>query len=165
MALLQDIIGELTDLGFGQWQTGEGGQQSTLGYGDIANITPADIASNLQTYYGLESEMLPAHLFQGISQDILSQGLGKTYSPQIEAGGATLLSNLQQTLGGKQAIQAGGGFAGSGQQQRYLEGAKDVYGKGMTDVLAQTGQQRTAGLQSVQDVLNQWRETAAGIAY
>ena len=164
MALLQDIIGELTDLGFGQWQTGEGGQQSTLGYGDIANITPADIASNLQTYYGLESEMLPAHLFQGISQDILSQGLGKTYSPQIEAGGATLLSNLQQTLGGKQAIQAGGGFAGSGGAQTYMQGARDVYGKGMADVVSQTEQQRSQAFGELQNMINQWKKTGQEFA-
>lgn len=165
MALLQDIIGELTDLGFGQW-AGEGEQQqSTLGYGDIANITPAQIASNLQSYYGLEEEMLPAHLFQGVSQDVLQQGLGKTYSPQIEAGGASLLTDLQQKLSGKEGRFALGGFSGSGQGQKYLQGAKDVYGKGMTDVLSKTSQQRTHGLQAVQDVLNQWRETAAGIAY
>ena len=33
----------------------------------------------------------------------------------------------------------------------------------MTDVLAQTGQQRLAGLQNVQDIINQWRDTALKI--
>ena len=56
-----------------------------------------------------------------------------------------------------------GGFAGSGQQQKYTAGARDVYGKGMSDVLAQTQQQQAEGLQSVQDVINQWRDTAASI--
>ena len=167
MALLQDIIGQLTNLGFGSWiGEGEDAQQSGLGYGDIAGISPEEIAGKVRSKYGIEDEtMLPSHLFQGISSDILSQGLGKTYTPQIESTGANLLSQLQTTMGGQKARQAGGGFAGSSQQKQFMQGAKDVYGKGMTDVLSQVGQQKTAGLQGVQDIINQWRDTAAGIAY
>ena len=63
-------------------------------------------------------------------------------------------------MGSKKSKLAAGGFAGSGQQQRYTQLAKDVYGKGMSDVLATTGQQRLSGLQNVQDIINQWRDTA-----
>ena len=74
-----------------------------------------------------------------------------------------MLGKLQETIGGGKGIQAAGGFAGSGQQQQYVQSAKDVYGKGMSDVLAQTGQQRLAGLQNVQNIMNQWRDTALRI--
>ena len=164
MALLQDILGQLTGMGFA---TGgfdiEGMPQGGLSYMGLSDITPGQIASRLQSYYGLSGEDLPAQMFQGISKDILSAGLAKTYSPQIEAHGSSLLSKLRETTGGQKGRRAFGGFSGSGQQQQYSAGAKDVYGKGMADVLAQTQQQQAQGLQSVQDVINQWKETAAGI--
>ena len=156
MAFLQDILSQLMDMGV----AGEGQE-----WMDLANINPADIAGHLQTYYGMSEENLPPHLFQGISSDVLQAGLGKTYSPQIQAGGSSLLSNLQQTLGGQQGKQAMGGFAGSGQASRFQQGAKDVYGKGMSDVLTKVGSQRAQGLQSVQDIINQWKDTAMGIQY
>ena len=42
-----------------------------------------------------------------------------------------------------------------------MQGAKDVYGKGMSDTLMQVGQQRSQALGSLTDVVNQWRQTAA----
>jgi len=156
MALLQDIIGSLTDMGF---QTGTGGSWGG-DYMGIQNITPSDISSTLQSYFGLGSQDLPAHMFQGISSDILRSGLSSTYSPQVQAGGQSLLTDLQKTMYGKEGRTAAGGFAGSAQQRRFTQGAKDVYGKGMSDVLAQTGQQQVQGLQNVQDIMNQWRDTA-----
>lgn len=156
MALLQDILSQLTDMNI---------LEQGQGWGDIADVSPASIAGALQNYYGITSENLPPHLFQGISSDILQQGLQKTYSPQIEATGQTLLTNLQSTMGGQKGKQAIGGFAGSGQASRFQQGARDVYGKEMAGALSQVGQQRIQGLQSVQDIINQWRETAAGIQY
>jgi len=154
MALLEDIMSQLEDMGIGA--------QSWM---DIGNIRPTDISGALQNYYGISEQNLPPHLFQGISTDMLKQGVASTYSPQIQATGQSMLSKLQQAMGGQTAKQAHGGFAESSQAAQFQEGAKDVYGKGMTDVITKTGQQRTQGLQSVQDILNQWRETAAGIAY
>ena len=156
MALLQDILSQLTDMNI---------LEQGQGWGDIADVSPASIAGALQNYYGITSENLPPHLFQGISSDILQQGLQKKYSPQIEATGQTLLTNLQSTMGGQKGKQAIGGFAGSGQASRFQQGARDVYGKEMAGALSQVGQQRIQGLQSVQDIINQWRETAAGIQY
>tara|TARA_R110000824_G_scaffold52478_1_gene145526 strand:+ start:1376 stop:1846 length:471 start_codon:yes stop_codon:yes gene_type:complete len=152
MALLEDILSQIEDMGFGQ--------QSYMGLG---KLTGQDISSNLQSYFNLGSQDIPAHMFQGISSDMLKTGLQSTYSPQIQQTGSNLLGKLQETLGGQKAKQAGGGFAGSGQQQRYSQSAKDVYGQGMGDVLAQTGQQRLSGLQNVQDIINQWKETALKI--
>ena len=152
MALLQDILSQLSGMGLG-----------TGGYSGISNIQPEDIASGLRSYFDLGSADLPAHLFQGISSDLLQQGVGKTYSPQIRAGGQSLLGGLTSTVGGQKGQQAYGGFAGSGQATQFGQQARDVYGKGMSDVLAQTGQQQMKGLTGIQDIMNQWRETAMRI--
>ena len=153
MPLLQDILQQVQQMGVGSPQS----------YMGIGGISPGDISTGLQGYFGLTGQDIPAHMFQGISSDLLRSGIGSTYSPQIQAQGSSLLGNLQQTLGSQKGMQAAGGFAGSGQQQQFTQSAKDVYGKGMTDVLAQTGQQRLSGLQNVQDIINQWRETALKI--
>ena len=151
MALIQDIIGQLQDFGF-----------DIQSFGDIGGITPGQISSQLQSFYGTSD--LPSHLFQGISSDLVRSGLAKTYSPQIEAKGSTLLSDLQKTFSSPQATKAYGSFADSGQQQDFAQSAKDVYGKGMTDVLGQASGQRLSGLQNVQDIINQWRQTALDIS-
>ena len=64
---------------------------------------------------------------------------------------------------GQRAAQAAGGFAGSGQQQQFAGEIRDVYGKGMTDILTSTGQQRAKALGSVQDLINQWQSQALQI--
>ena len=64
---------------------------------------------------------------------------------------------------GQRGMQAAGGFAGSGQQQQFASGIKDVYGKGMTDVLTQTGQQRAQSLSQIQDLINSWQSQALQI--
>jgi hypothetical protein len=156
MALLQDILDQLGDMGFGT-----GGQSPA--YGDISTFTPENIAGNLRSYFNLGTSDLPAHLFQGISSDLLQQGLGKTYSPQIEAGGQSLLGGLTSTMGGQKGQQAYGGFAGSGQAKQFGRQAKDIYGKGMSDVLTQTSTQQMKGLTGVQGIINQWREAAMRI--
>ena len=166
MALLQDILGQLSDMGFGGFGQGTGEEyegQVPLDYMSISQLTPGTISSTLSNYFGLQQGDIPAHMFQGISSDILQSGLGKTFSPQVEAHGSSLLSKLRERTGGEKGKRAFGGFSGSGQQQKFSAGAMDVYGKGMSDVLAQTQQQQAQGLQSVQDVINQWRDTAASI--
>ena len=41
------------------------------------------------------------------------------------------------------------------QQQQFVSGIRDVYGKGMTDILAQTEQQRTKALSTVKDLIDE----------
>ena len=156
MAQLQDILTQLGGMGFTS-----GGQDPT--YQGLSEFDQGQISSNLQSFFGLSQSQLPPHLFQGISSDLLQQGVGKTYSPQIQAGGQSLLGGLTSTVGGQKGQQAYGGFAGSGQATQFGQQARDVYGKGMSDVLAQTGQQQARGLTGVQDIINQWRETAMKI--
>ena len=152
MALLQDILSQLGQMGLGT---------STLG--GIAGFDPSAISKGLSQTYDISEKDLPSSLFQGISAGTLEGGMAKTFSPMIEATGESLLGKLTQQVGGKAGRQAFGGFAGSGQQGAFTQQAKDVYGKGMTDVLGQVSQQRTQGLQSIQDMINQWRETALRI--
>jgi hypothetical protein len=152
MALLEDILGQVEGMGFGA--------QDYMG---LANLTPETISSKLQQYFGLTGQDIPAHMFQGISADVLRSGLGKTYSPQLAATGDSMLSQLRDTMMGQKTRQAYGGFAGSSAGREAFSSAKDVYGKGMTDVLGQTSQQRLQGLQNVQNQINQWRDTALKI--
>ena len=65
MALLQDILQSLTDMGLSQG-TGWGGD-----YMGISSLDPDDIASKLSTYFDIPEQYLPAHMFQGISSDVL----------------------------------------------------------------------------------------------
>ena len=102
-------------------------------------------------------------MFSSISSGLLESSLGKAYRPQIEAKGQSLLSNLQGTLGGKVGKRVAGGFAGSGQRKKYRQQAKDIYGQGMTDVLATTGQQQLQGLEGIQNTINDWLEMASEI--
>ena len=157
---INDIINQLQNIGGGQNLLGQ-----ITGTSSIAGIDQNQIASAMQSMYGLDPADLPGNMFQGstISQPMLASTLQKTYSPQIEAKGQGLLGELLKTTSGEKMKKAGGGFAGSGQMQQFVGGAKDVYGKGMSDVLAQTGQQQMRGLTGIQDVINQWKETAMRI--
>ena len=163
---MQELLQLLADMGIGSY--GESGDQYTgeqlSSIMDIGNISPESIAQSMQKYFNVDyggGETIPAHLFQSIPKSSLQAALGKSYSPMMQASGESLLGKLSQDVGGAKGAQAFGGFAGSGQQGRYVQGAKDVYGKGMSDTLMQVGQQRSQALGSLQDVVNQWRQTAA----
>jgi len=152
MAMIDDIVGQLSQLGI-----------DTQGFSGLSQLGPQQIATALQGQFGLSGSQLPSSLFQPISADLLRGGMASTYSPQIEATGGSLLQKMLKLGTGQQGMQAAGGFAGSGQQQQFASGIKDVYGKGMTDVLTQTGQQRAKSLSSIQDLINSWQSQALQI--
>lgn len=154
MSFIQDLLSQLSEYGLDPGS-----------YMGISDFDPTDISSAFQTEFGLTQSDIPPGLFQGITRNALLGGLGKTYSPAIEAHGTSLLHGLRGSLSGKEGKQAYGGFAGSGQQKQYTQGARDVYGKEMSKVLSETGLQRTRSLQSVQDIVNQWVETATELKY
>ena len=153
MAMIDDIMQQLGNLGI----------DVQGGFSGLSSISPEQISSALQSQYGLSAAQLPTSLFQSISGDLLQGTLASTYSPQIEATGSTLLSNMLKSGTGQRAAQAAGGFAGSGQQQQFAGEIRDVYGKGITDILTSTGQQRAKALGSVQDLINQWQSQALQI--
>ena len=130
---------------------------------DISQLGAGDISTALQGKYGLTAGQLPPSLFQPIAQGLLESTLTSSYAPQVEATGGNLISKMITNVQGQPGTQAYGGFAGSGQQKRFLDESKDVYGKGMSEVLAQTGQQQMKGLTGVQDIISKWQETAMKI--
>ena len=153
MAMIDTIMEQLQNLGI----------DTQGGYAGISNISPEQMASAFQSKYGLSASQLPSSLFQRISPDILKAGLTSTYSPMIETTGQNLLGSMLDSMAGKEGRQAAGGFAGSGQQQQFVSGIRDVYGKGMTDILAQTGQQRTKALSTVKDLIDRMQSQALQI--
>ena len=158
---LNDIINQLQNLGGSQNMLGQ-----ITGTSSIAGIDPHEIATAMQTMYGLPPADLPSTMFQGstISKPMLASTLQKTYSPQIEAQGQGLLGDLLKSTSGQKMRQAGGGFAGSGQMQQFMGGAKDVYGKGMSGVLTNVGAQKAQGIKSISDIIQGWQDTAQSLA-
>ena len=70
---MRELLQLLSDLGLGGYGgTGQTGSTNLGSIFDIANITPENIASSMQQYFGLTpgaaGEVLPAHLFQGFSK-------------------------------------------------------------------------------------------------
>tara|TARA_R110000824_G_scaffold39794_6_gene119956 strand:- start:626 stop:1105 length:480 start_codon:yes stop_codon:yes gene_type:complete len=133
-------------------------------WGDMSGFTGGDISSQIASMYDLYDEetgenMLDPSMFSTISPDMLRAASHKTYSPQIQAKGQSLLSGLYSGLGGQKARQAAGGFAGSSGFGKYQSGIKDVYGKEMTGAIAEAGQQRAQGLGNISDMISQWQET------
>tara|TARA_R110000824_G_scaffold73856_3_gene187960 strand:- start:7878 stop:8348 length:471 start_codon:yes stop_codon:yes gene_type:complete len=155
MAMIDDIMAQLQSMGI----------NVSGGFTGLPDISGFNISQALQGQYGLTEQQLPPSMFQGISSDLIKGGLAGTYSPQVQATGQTLMDKMLTQAQGKVGKQAFGGFAGSGQQQQYAGGIKDVYGKGMTDILAKTGQQRAQSIKSVQDMINQWQSQASKIRY
>ena len=154
MAMIDDITQQLTDMGFNM-----GG-----GFGAIGGFGAPDISQILGQQYGLTQDQLPSSMFQPISESLLKGVMPGTYSPQIKVASQPLIDEMlsKYNIEGKKAF---GGFAGSGQQTEFAGGVKDVYGKGMTDVLTNTSQQRAQSLKAIQDMINQWHSQASQIRY
>ena len=142
-----------------------GANMQGTSYSDLASITPEQIAEGLAGQYGIDPEMLPSSLFTSLTQGILSSTYGKTYSPLMQAKQNPLLQDLLNQFSGKKSRQASGNFAGSGQYQDFTASAKDIYGRGMTDVMTDISSSIGAGEQSIIDWINSMRETALGIRY
>ena len=140
------------------------GMQGTS-YSGLGNLGPETIASSLAGTYGVDPSLLPSSLFTGITPGMLGGTYGKTYSPLIQAKQAPLLQGLTSGIEGLKGRQALGGFAGSGQARDYQAGVKDVYGKGMTDVLSGVSSSMAGSEQNIIDLINSWKGTAQGIRY
>tara|TARA_R110000824_G_scaffold46017_1_gene132627 strand:- start:3150 stop:3620 length:471 start_codon:yes stop_codon:yes gene_type:complete len=155
MALMDSIMQELQGLGF---NTGN------MGYQDISSITPAEIQMKLAQSYGLENQDLNPGMFQSINQSLIDSMMSKQYSPFLESQSSALLSNLMSTTSGKDMKRAGGGFAGSGQINRYMSGVKDVYGKGMSTALSGVQEKQSKSSSNILDIINSWRRSAQEIS-
>ena len=155
----QSILQALSDIGFGD-----------MDWNQLAgpSMTSANIADQFASHYGLAEEGMPHDLvpgmFQSITPEMLQGASYKTYSPQIQAKGQSMLSDLYKGLGGQTASKAAGGFAGSGGFGKQQAGIKDVYGKSMTDTLTGVRQQQSQGIGLISDLINQWHEMAQSIS-
>ena len=148
----QSILDSLQNMGFGP-----------MGFGQLSNLTPEQISSVFQQEYGLTDQDIPAAMFQGISPEMLQGASYSTYAPQIQAQGQSMLPGLYKSLGGQAAQQAAGGFAGTSAFGKQQAGARDVYGKSMTDVLTNVRGQQSQGIGLISDLINQWHTASQRI--
>ena len=150
----QSILDALSNIGFGQ-----------MGWSDISGLSPGQISTTFQQHYELEESDIPSGMFQSITPEMLQGASYSTYAPQIQAKGPSMLSELQKGLGGQAATKALGGFAGSGGFGQQQAGVKDVYGKGMTDILTGIGASRSDASTNIADLMSSWQKTAQDIRY
>ena len=148
----QSILDALNEMGFGQ-----------MGWQGLSGLSPDQIASTFQSHYGITEQDLPSGMFQSITPEMLRGASYQTYTPQIQAKGQSMLPDLYKNLGGQAATKAAGGFAGSGGFGKQQAGVKDVYGKGMTDVLTQVRGQQSQGIGNISDLIAQWHQMAQSI--
>ena len=136
-----------------------------LFYEGLSSISPKSIASGLASTYGIDKSLLSSSFLTGITPGMLQGTYGKTYSPLIQAKQTPLLQGLTSGIEGVKGRQAMGGFARSGQARDYQAGVKDVYGKGMIDVLSEVSSSIGGSEQNIIDLINSWKQTAQGIRY
>ena len=143
---IQQLLAQLEGMGLGGTGLGSSGQ---------------DVATALGEQYLPDSpEMLTEQMFQGINPELMKSASIGAYSPLFQQKQSSMLPQLMAKLGGQQARKAHGGFAGSGGAQMQQQQAKDVYGQGMGDVLSQAMGAKTQSLGTIQDIINQWQQTA-----
>ena len=141
---IQQLLAQLSGMGLG-----------TQGFG----ATGQDIATSLGGQYNIP-ESLKAEMFQSINPNLLKSASMGGYSPLFQQKKSSLIPGLIASQSGQKAKKAFGGFAGTGGAQMQQQQAKDVYGQGMGDVLSQAMTSKTQSLGTIQDIINQWQQTA-----
>jgi hypothetical protein len=149
----QSILDTLISMGFGD----------DLNWNDLSSFNPTAIKNRLRDHFGLEDEDLPSTLFQSITPEMMQGASYSTYAPQISSQGQSMLPDLYKNLGGQVASQAAGGLAGSGSFQQQQTGVRDVYGKEMSNIISNVGQQHSRGVSLISDLIGGWKEAAQRI--
>jgi len=144
---IQQLLAQLQGMGL---DTSQGG---------IGGVTGTDVSTALGGQYGV-SDMLTPQMFQNINPELLKSASLGAFSPLFQQKQDSMAGQLIAQQSGQQAKRAFGGFAGSGGAQFQQGQAKDVYGKGMQDVLTQSMGAKTQSLGTIQDIINQWQQTA-----
>jgi len=139
--------------------------EGDLSWEGLSGLTSGDIAGSFADEYDIDEGDLPESMFQQISPEMLQGASWKTYAPQVQAKGQSMLSDLYKGLGGSGAQKAAGGFAGSGGFGKQQAGVRDVYGKSMADTLGSAMGQRTQGIGNISDLIAQWHQMAQSIKY
>ena len=146
---IQQLMAQLATMGFDVGAEELGGLSSS----DIMTQVGSGYSSNVQN-------QLTSGMFQTLNPELLKSASIGAYSPLFQQKQGSMIGQLMQQMGGKKTRQAYGGFAGSGGAQFAQQQAKDVYGKGMQDVLGQAMGAKTQSLGTLQDIISQWQETA-----
>ena len=141
---IQQLLAQLAGMGLGEQGFGATGQ---------------DIATSLGGQYDI-ADSLTQEMFQGINPELLKSASMGAYSPLFQQKQSSMIPQLMQQLGGQKARKAYGGFAGTGGAGMQQQQARDVYGQGMGDVLTQAMSGKTQSLGTIQDIINQWQQTA-----
>ena len=148
---IQQLLAQLADMGF----------ESDVLSGGLSGLTGSQIETGVGSAYSDSvQDMLNASMFQTINPELLKSASIGAYSPMFQQKQSSLIPQLMAQLGGQQAKKAYGGFAGSGGAQMQQQQAKDVYGQGMQNTLTQAIGGKTQSLQTIQDIINQWQQTA-----
>ena len=143
---IQQLLAQLQGMGLGAGGFGSGG---------------ADIAETLMGQYNIpEGTPLSAEMFQTINPELLKGASMVAYSPLFQQKQQSALPQLLSQLGGQQTRKAYGGFAGSGGANIAQQQARDVYGQGMQEAFTQAMSGKTQSLSTIQDIINQWQQTA-----
>ena len=148
---IQQLLAQLADMGF----------ESDVLSGGLSGLTGSQIETGVGSAYSDSvQDMLNESMFQTINPELLKSASIGAYSPMFQQKQSSLIPQLMAQLGGQQAKKAYGGFAGSGGAQMQQQQAKDVYGQGMQNTLTQAIGGKTQSLQTIQDIINQWQQTA-----
>ena len=141
---IQQLMAQLQGMGLGATGFGSTGQ---------------DVATALGGQYGV-TDMLTSGMFQTLNPKLLESASMGAYSPLFQQKQGSMTGGLMQQLQGKPMRQAHGGFAGSGGAKYAQQQARDVYGQGMQDTMTQAMGAKTQSLGTIQDIINQWQQTA-----
>ena len=159
--MIQDLIAAIQGLG-GGLETYSGGIEG------LSGISGQTFADALQELYGMSdvqgAEPLTAEMFPGIDRSQIEALSGRTYSPLIQTKGQSFLNEMLAAYQ-KGGARAAGGFAGSGQQQRFGQNIKDVYGKQMSDVLSAVSTSKAKAATSIQDTIDSYKDMALSMRY
>jgi hypothetical protein len=151
---IQQLLAQLQSMGFTQDQLS----------GGLGGLTSEQIMQQSGQAVGLDtgqiSEFLTPQMFQTLNPALLKSASMGAFSPIFQQKQQSLVPQLIAAQSGQEAKRAYGGFAGSGGATMQQQQAKDVYGKGMQDVLTQSMGAKTQSLGTIQDIINQWQATA-----
>lgn len=137
--------------------------QPGSGFSQLSQITPETISGQMTSMYDLGPGVLKPGMFSTISGDLINQIMPQTYSPILETASKPHLKTLLSSFTGREAIDAAGGFAGTSAIKSKQKEARDVYGKEMAGVLSQSRQGQRTAFDKIQNIVNQWLETAQSV--
>ena len=131
-----------------------------MGISDPYNQSSIAAALSSQTGQTITPSMVAS-----LTPQMMEASQAQTYQPYIQQGTQNLLTDLIGGIGGKQGIQAAGGFAGTAGYGQQVAQARDVYGQGASQLLGEVGKMKSSATASVQDIIGSWRDVISKVKY